>query len=882
MIARPLLVLLCGAALPLAFAVPPARAEQPQQAERAGRTSASLAQGWRFHLGDVPDAQAATFDDRGWDAVALPHNWNSLGEYRTERSSGTRNTQGVGWYRLTLDGAGLARGKRRFLQFDGVGNVADIWVNGVHVGRHAGAFSRFRLDVTDALRPGAANMIAIRADNSKPAPGSSTEHVIPLLGDFFIHGGIYRGVSLISVAPEHFDLLDHGGPGLYARTASITGDNAAIEVRARLRNARDKTRRLTLATQIRDAGGAVVAEDRRVVRLAGNAAQEFDQALRVANPRLWNGRADPYLYSVTAELRDGARVLDRVTQPLGIRSFRIDPEQGFFLNSKHLPLHGVSRHQDWLNKGWALTREDHERDMALIAEMGANTVRFAHYQHAPEWFELADRAGMIVWAELPFVNKVGFTDAPAAPELVANAREQLRELIRQNYNHPSVVTWGIGNEVDIDMAFGRLGPKADARPLLKELHALSKAEDPDRPTVIADCCEDTPADKPDYLPVLSGSADLMGYNRYFGWYYGQPRDFGPHMDALHAKHPSIPLSVSEYGAGGALSQHSDNPQGGPINTSGRPHPEEFQSWWHEQSWPQLAQRRYLWANWIWNMFDFSSNIRQEGDATDINDKGLVSFDRTVKKDAFYYYKAQWSTEPVVHITGRRYVDRAYPVTDLRIYSNAAQVRVALNGRDLGAVPCPERVCVMKDVALDTGANRLTATADFDGKAVADAVDWNAPDAAGGVEINVGDLAGFVTPDGRRTGSDNWFDGGTPRRLGKAQTEKVTGADARLLSGYREGRFGYSIPLPDGRWNVTLLMMEPQEKPTTARVFDVTANGRTVLRAFDPVKAAGGALRASAQSFDVVVKGGRLDLRFVPQRGDAVLSAITIRPAEVAR
>lgn len=803
----------------------------------------------------------------------LPHSWNGIGEYRLERSSGTANAQGVGWYRLRLDGARPAAGERVFLQFDGVGNVADIWVNGTHVGRHAGAFSRFRIDVTEALDRRGPNLIAVRADNSRPEPGSTTEHVIPLLGDFFIHGGLYRPVSLIIVPDAHIDLLDHGGPGAYGRALSIDADKAEVQVLTRLRNSADAIRALTLQAEVRDAEGRMVARARTPVRLAPGAAQAEVQRLTVPDPRLWNGRTDPYLYSLIVTLRDRGRAIDRIIEPLGIRSFRMDPELGFFLNGSHLPLRGVSRHQDWLGKGWALTPEDHARDMALIEEMGANTLRFAHYQHAEDWFDLSDKAGMVVWAELPFVNKVAFDDSLASPELVANARQQMIELIRQNYNHPSVVTWGIGNEVDIDLAFGRLGPKADALPLLRELHALAKAEDPDRPTVIADCCEDTPGDKVPDLPVLAGASDLMGYNRYFGWYYGKVGDLGPHMDALHAKQPAIPISVSEYGAGGAVSQHSDNPEGGPINTSGRPHPEEFQSWWHEQSWPQLTARRYLWANWIWNMFDFSSNIRQEGDATDINDKGLVTFDRKVRKDAFFYYKANWSDDPFVHITSRRYVERAYPVNDIRVYSNARAVTASLNGRDLGRAECSGGICLFPQVAMPAGSADIVVHSEDD-PSITDAVRWNIPDAASGMRINVGDLAGFVALDRLRVGSDNWFAGGTPKRIDGKVAKRLTGeGDPRYLTGYREGAFSYAIPLPNGRWRMRLIALEPDEK-RKGRSFDVAAEGRTVLTGIDPARVAGAPLKAITRTFTADVRDGRLDLAFT---ADAVLSGIEIAP-----
>ena len=603
--------------------------------EPGPRTVQELTDGWLFRFDDSWDEPAArSASATAWQPVRLPHSWNRLGEYRLERTSATDDRQGKGWYRLAIDGRTLNRRKRHVMEFDAVGNVADVWLNGRHLGRHKGAFSRFRFDLGGALDLSGPNILVVRADNSSPKPGSATADVIPLQGDFFIHGGIYRPARLISVNPSHFSLSDFGGPGVYADVADHGANGASVAVRMKLEGARPGQR---LEAAIVEPNGTVAA--RGSLDLAAPSS-EVKIDLRLKSPRRWNGRADPFLYRLIATLSERSAALDRVEQPLGIRSVRFDPANGFLLNGVHVPLRGVSRHQDYLGKGWALGPEDHARDMALIAEMGANTVRFAHYQHAEDWFDLADRAGMAVWAEIPFVNKVSFGNEEASGELIANARTQLIELIRQNYNHPSVITWGIGNEVDIDLAFGRLGPRADARPLLRQLNALAHSEDPARPSVIADCCESTPGDKVGYLPVLTGESDLMGYNRYFGWYYGKVEDLGPHLDRLHASHPGIPLSVSEYGAGGALSQHVEDPAAHRIDPGGRPHPEEYQAWIHERSWPQLRDRPYLFANWIWNMFDFSTRVRNEGDAVDINDKGLVTFDRKVKKDAFFYYKAQ--------------------------------------------------------------------------------------------------------------------------------------------------------------------------------------------------------------------------------------------------
>ena len=846
------------------------------------RRITALNEGWRFLPADAPaGVVAGSFDDSGWQRVSVPHTWNRLGEYQTIRSAATENRQGLGWYRLKFDAPAAVAGQRTFVQFDGIGNLAEVWLNGAKVGAHAGAFSRFRFDVTDVVKPGQPNVLVVKADNSKREPGSSTQDVIPLSGDFFIYGGIYRDVSLITTPPVHIDLLDSGGPGVYAQAMQIDDAQATVTVRTRVRNDGRAAQRVTLNIRVRDAEGREVVSHSQKARVGGAATQEFPSSLVLPRPHRWNGRADPYLYTFTVDVLDGKTLLDSVTEPLGIRAVRIDANEGFFLNGKHLPLHGVSRHQDREGQGWALSPANHEEDMALIAEMGANTVRFAHYQHAPYWFDLADRYGMIVWAEIPFVNQVSLSEQTASSALVANARQQLVELIRQNYNHPSVVTWSVGNEVDLRPPVR--GAPGKPLALLKNLDALARTEDPERPTVFADCCETSPP-RPD-AEVLAGTTDLIGYNRYAGWYYSRVAQIGPSLDQFHARHPTVPLSVSEYGAGGAFTQHSDDPLSGAVDAWGRPHPEEYQSYFHEEAWHQIEARPFVWAAWLWNMFDFAADQREEGEAIDLNDKGVVSYDRKRRKDAFYFYKAAWSAEPVVYITGRRYSDRAYPVIDVRVYSNAKSVSLAQNGRSLGAMECPGRVCVWRNVKLTAGANAFVATSDFAGRAVTDSVSLNGPDVTRGLRVDAGDLSGHRTPDGGLMGSDHFVSGGEAKLLNfgsprdrRGEPKAVSGAlDAAVHNAYREGDFGYELPLPNGKWSVTLDFMEPDALLAATRTFNVTANGRKQLTAWSPAKAAGGALKATQVRFPVSVHDGVLQLRFEPGAGPAIVSAITVTP-----
>ena len=825
---------------------------QSTTATDEGREVTDLSRGWRFRYGSQSDNVTQTsFDDRDWEAVTLPHTWNRVGEYRLRRSAATNADQGTGWYRLRLP-APIVIGRRYYLQFDGVGSIAHIWVNGVSVGEHRGAFSAFRLDITDALHRDSENVIAVEADNSAPGPGSTTEDVIPLDGDFFIHGGIYRGVSLISTTGVGIDLLDHAGPGVYVRTPHIDPQSADVDILTRLRNDTATAHDVRIITHLLDDTGRVVATDIAPLALAAGTTAELDRNMRLARPRLWQGLADPYLYRAEVEVREGDRLLDRVGQRFGVRSIVIDPDHGLVLNGRHVDVIGAARHQEVGGKGWALTLADHRRDIAIMREMGLNSVRETHYQQAQGFTDTADRTGMLVWAELAFVKRSAFGSDLPRPAAVANARLQLTELIRQNYNHPSIFTWSVGNEVDLAASQNRAGPPARSLDMLKNLAALATELDPSRPTAYADCCESY--NRRDDAQLLSGVTAIMGYNRYFGWYRKLPQDLGPELDRLHREYPRLPIGVTEYGAGAGLSQHTDNPLGGKVAATGRPHPEEYQSWFHEQAWRELVPRTYLYGKWIWAMFDSGSLIRQEGDAVDMNDKGLVTQDRRIRKDTFYLYQATLTQTPVLHITGRRYVDRAYPVVDARIYSNAPRVELSLNGRKLGRIPCPGRICVLPNMRLRPGRNLVAARGTIGGRTITDRLVWNAPDARSGLHIAAGTLTGYVDASGTRFGSDNFFAGGNPANVeGNGQT-------------YREGSFDYILPLPNGHWTVKLVF--PYQNGLASGDFTITASGAAAPLT---VRSEG------SRSIPVTVANGLLELRFRPGSAPARVAAIDIVP-----
>lgn len=853
----------------------------------AAREESALADGWRFHLGDVAgDATAARFDDAAWQPVAVPHTWNKLGNYDLTRRADANTTRGIGWYRLRFTVPKGAAGKRVYLQFDAASIIADVWVNGRKLGRHEGAFNRFRVDATDAVRAGE-NVLAVRVDNSKPEPGSSTEFIVPISGDFFMYGGLYRPVSLIVAEDAHIDLLDHGGPGIYGRVTALSDARADVAVLARLRNA-GRAGRFTLRTSITDADGRPVARTEAAVRIAANATLEHEAALAIADPRRWNGLADPYLYRLRVELVGrGGTVLDSVDQPLGLRTVSVDPDRGFILNGTAMRLQGVNRHQDRQEKGWALTTADHEQDMALIEELGANSVRLAHYNHAEPFYDLADRNGMVLWAELGLVNLAsipGKADTP--PQMKASAERQLVELIRQNYNHPSVAVWSIGNEINNWSSKG-LTP-SNARPLLTALNGVAKREDPTRPTTIAVCCEVLPGEKDDGRDYTSGTADTVGYNLYYGWYVsGRVADASRLGDVLrgwHREKPTLPIGVGEYGAGGAITQHTDNVHGGKIESIYRPQAEEVQAVVHELSWAQMKPLDFLWGAWVWQMFDATSDLREEGDSTDINTKGLVTFDRSVRKDAYWFYKAAWSKAPVLHLAGRRYVDRAYPVTAVRAYSNAPEARLSVNGRDLGTAACPNSVCVWPQVRLAAGDNAVVATAGEQ----TDRMTLRYSGPARAIHVRTGSLEGVTLGNGTRYGSDDFFDGGLGYTLNPYQRELYASGDQRkpqkvvagardpaLYASWRAGAaFRYTLPLPDGRYRVTLHLFDPVETAAGRRVFTVTPAGGKPTR-IDIAARTGGALKATTIDLPATAKDGTLSLDFRGEVGEAIVSAIDV-------
>lgn len=661
----------------------------PLQAESSdnsrGRTV--LTAHWRFFRGDVAAAAEPGFDDRSWTRVTLPHSFNA-GD-----GEDPAYYRGPTWYRRSFEARTLRTHRRLFVQFEGAATAADVYLNGRLVGRHEGGHGAFRFDITALVEPGR-NLLAVRVDNS------ASRTIAPLGGDFTVFGGLYRPVSLIETDAVHVDLLDHGGPGIYARATEIGPDMAAVSITARIANDSPARRQVRVVSRILDQDGREVDRATGSLTVPAGAVRAADLRARISTPRLWDGVRDPYLYRVVTRIGDNG---DEVSVPLGLRRFRIDPRRGFLLNGRSYPLRGANlMHSARPGSGTAVTDAEIAEDLAILREMGSTGVRLVHFQHPQAAYNEADRLGLAVWTEIGINSAV--EDSPA---FRANARQQMRELIAQNYNHPSVVLWGIGNEVySEDPLVARI---------LAELHDVARSADPSRPTVYAHCCQ---ADDHPKAMVT----DVIGFNRYFGWYPGAGETtIGAWADGFHAAHPERAFAVSEYGAGGSIRHQEDPPR--PVVPDSDWHPEQYQALYHERNWRELAERPYLFGTFVWVAFDLASAGRHEGDRRGINDKGLVSYDRRTRKDAYYWYQANWSERPVLHITGRRFSLRHQPDVEVKVYTNGGPASLWLNGTLLGTAE-PQGHILRWQVRLRDGVNRLEVRNEHRGIAQRDAVEWH--------------------------------------------------------------------------------------------------------------------------------------------------------------
>lgn len=608
--------------------------------------------------------------------VTVPHTWNA------NYIPGTRSyNREMMVYRRDLEITPDMKDKRLFLYFEGVNSSATVLVNNKSVGSHKGGYTAFCMEVTDYAKQGT-NKLEVWVTNAY------NPEILPISGDFNIYGGIHRPCHLLVTEQDCISPLFYASPGVFIHQDKVSEKQAQITVETML-SLRGKKQGLKVRTTIEDAKGNIISQN-----IEQNVTNEnVKQPFVIEHPVLWNAKQNPHLYKVIVELLDNGKVIDRVEQRTGLRYFSVDADKGFFLNGKYLDLYGFCLHEEVEGKGSVLSAEDHERDMELVKESGATSLRLVHYPHSESIYHLSDENGIVLWTEIPMVGPGGydFCGFINTDGLKEHARQVLKELVYQKYNHPSICFWGIFNEIRTNYD--------NAEPFARELHELYKEIDPSRLTTLASC------DDPKFYQNCS---DLMAWNKYIGWYGSRnaPETAGNFFDKAKAASNGKPVAISEYG-GGANVEHHFSMKENDVKPSGQFHPEEGQTYIHEGNWSAFAQRPYMWAKYIWVFADFQSAIRNEGGKPGINDKGLVTYDRKIKKDAFYFYKANWSTEPMIYITSRRFTKRPEASVQVKVYSNLRENTLYVNGKKIGKQKSDSlhRV-VWQNVTLSKGENRI--------------------------------------------------------------------------------------------------------------------------------------------------------------------------------
>jgi beta-galactosidase len=660
----------------------------------AQRESSDLATDWKFIKRDV----ALESPTDAWDSVTIPHTWNNLDGQdgkKAEPQFKDGYYRGPGWYARSVQVLPEWKNKRVFVRFEAASTVAQVYCNGHLLGVHRGSFTAFCFELTRYLRFDGPNELRVRVDNSQ------FDDVPPLSGDFDVMGGIYRPVHLIVTDPVCISPLDYASPGVYLTTKSVAKDSAWVDVRTVLSSSLTDKAREQLTVELDDANGKFLQSVGEFFYVNPGTMSPPSLSLNIAHPHLWNGRLDPYLYRVVVRVSGNGSHGDEVTQPLGLRTVAITNEEGFLLNGQPYPIHGVNRHQDRRDKGWAMSNADHDEDLKLMLDMGVTAIRLAHYPQSEYVHDLCDRNGILLWNEVSLVNVLKDT-----PEFKANASQQLHEMILQRCNHPSAAFWGMFNELE---------KKADpiAVPMIGALKAEAKQLDPSRLNVAASCVFGVGFDT---VP------DWVCYNPYPGWYNGMPADLTRYIDDRYRENGNKRIGISEYGAGANPFQHQEEPLTKP-QPFGPFHPEEWQASVHEQDWAQIKNNPKLWGSFIWCMFDFASDHREEGGTQGVNDKGMVSEDRKVKKDAYFFYQANWTSAPMLHIAGSRLVNRTNPSVDVKVYSNCPRVELTVNGKSLGPV-VPDDCCTFRweKVQLQPGHNVVEADAIHE--QLTDTCTWN--------------------------------------------------------------------------------------------------------------------------------------------------------------
>lgn len=822
------------------------------------RVRFTINDGWYFSGSALADGQRNAIDVSSWQKISLPHTWNIADTLDDE--PGYR--RGVGWYRKDLLLPEDLHGNRIFLYFEGANQTAEVFVNERSAGTHIGGYTAFAFDITGLVKFDAPNHLAVRVDNSH------NSDIPPLDADFNMHGGIYRDVWLVAVSDLHIKVADMASAGIVIRTPKVSGSLAEVSIAGTIVNAAERPREFEVISTIADANGRVAGTSRWAGRAqAGSEADFSGETIRLRGPKLWSPD-EPYLYRVRTVIRENGKDIDEVTEPLGLRWYRFDANDGFFLNGKPLKLRGTNRHQDRKGYGNAVPDELQVRDLETIKETGFNFVRLAHYPQDPSVLAAADRLGLMLWEEIPIVNRVAISEA-----FNGNAEMMLREMIRQHRNHPSVILWGFMNEVFLQAPKNERQTQATVD-LAKALQRIAREEDPGRMTAIAFDRGD--ADDRYHRSGLGQVTDVVGWNLYHGWYYGTFDDFGKFLDEQHRRFPDRPLFVSEYGANADRRVHSLEPK----RFDSTP---EWQRMYHESYLQQINVRKFVSGGAVWNMFDFSSEFR--GDTMPhINQKGLYTYDRK-PKDAAWIYRANSLASPVLYLAVRDWPVRSgQSQQSVDVYSNADMVKLFANGRSLGKKRPSAPGRFTWKVAFRRGSNILSARGIKGGISVTDEakVMWIDPDDMADIAINAGSNAEYVHQTGslwqadRAYVSGKWgYVGGNSKEVVNLRNILGTDQDA-VAQTAREGSFAYRFDVADGEYDVELWFTELKPAKPGDRIFEVRINDARAIGSLDLAKEAG-PFTVLARRFRVSARsrgGIRIDLR--PVIGQPIISGLRVR------
>lgn len=855
----------------------------PVSASR-GRTRISLNDGWRYRADGQNLLEKPVAVDTAWEQASLPHTWNVTDPFDDSPSY----RRGIGWYRRHLSLDESFRGKRLYLYFEGVNQVARVYVNGAFAGEHKGGYTAFAIDITRQARigtPAADNLIAVEVNNAHDP------FIPPLSVGFALYGGIYRDVWLVATDAVHLDMMDHGSAGVFVTTPTVDKERGELRARVAVVNGASAARTVSIVNTLVDAGGKAVASATESVVIAGGGRTVSVKSLPpVQRPRLWSPD-DPYLYTLRTEIFEHDSLRDFVTSPVGFRWFSFDPQRGFILNGEKLQLRGTNRHQDYQGLGSALANDLHLRDLQLIKEMGANFLRLAHYPQDPAVLDAADRLGLLIWEEIPVVNYI-----TPLPEFTLNSETMLREMIRQHHNHPSVIMWGIMNEVFLWSPEGfRIRLQADSAysrqtmAFAAHLDSIARSEDGSRVTTMA------VHGSGDYDRFgLAGVTQVLGQNIYSGWYSGVFDEFGKQLDSRHARRPSEIIFVSEYGAEDDIRVNSLEPER--FDFSG--------TWFrrfHESYLRQINARPWLAGTAVWSQFDFSQP-ETGGSIPYMNQKGMHTWDRR-PKDVFYLYKANWNPTPMVYIASRGWTHRLgtdstapsgagpRPVRQpVDVYSNLGSVELLANGKSLGSKTPDDVHRATWDVPFTEGVNRLEARGAQGGRRYSDTLSVNfryrAPTLADpsvpfrALGINTGGKAQVTDPDGFVWEADQPYNagsfgyvGGELKKFDKDLAILAT-KQPPLYFTYLSGLRQYRFDVPDGAYEVELLFAEPDAKPGT-RVFSVSLNGREIASGLD-LAARYGLARAASLRASATASGAKgLAIDFNASKGAAILNAVRV-------